>query len=329
VIAQRDIALACHKPSRAPGYDDRVVAVETEQGRLLAPQRNAPRGQLRALVAAARPLQWTKNLLVFAGVIFAAELDDPRRVAEAVLIFVSFSLASSAAYLVNDVRDAAEDREHPVKRLRPIASGELSPRLATGAAALLVLAALGIAAPAGLEAVGLVAAFVASQLAYTLWLKHVVLVDALTISWLFVLRAAAGAVGVDVRLSPWLVLCTGLLALFLALGKRRAELLLVSSDFAPGRPVLSGYSFALVDQLVAIVAAATISSYSIYTFTATDSAAMMLTIPFVVFGLFRYLYLMHQRALGEEPDRIALADPPIIATVVLWVTTAAIILIVV
>jgi len=294
---------------------------------MLVPERDARRGQLHALVVAARPLQWTKNLLVFAGVIFAAELSDPRRVAEAVLIFVAFSLASSAAYLVNDVRDAEGDREHPVKRLRPIASGEVSPRLATGAAALLVLAAFVIAAPAGLEAVGFVAAFVVSQIAYTVWLKHIVLIDALTISWLFVLRAAAGAVGVDVRLSPWLVLCTGLLALFLALGKRRAELLLVSSDLAPGRPVLSGYSFALLDQLVAIVAAATISSYSIYTFTATDSAAMMLTIPFVVFGLFRYLYLMHQRALGEEPDRIALADPPIIATVVLWVTTAALILI--
>src|SRR5688500_9393401 len=294
---------------------------------MLVPERDARRGQLHALVVAARPLQWTKNLLVFAGVIFAAELRDPRRVAEAVLIFVAFSLASSAAYLVNDVRDAEGDREHPVKRLRPIASGEVSPRLATGVAALLVLAAFVIAAPAGLEAVGFVAALVVSQIAYTVWLKHIVLIHARTTSWLLVPTASAGAVGVDLRLSPWLVLCTGLLALFLALGKRRAELLLVSSDLAPGRPVLSGYSFALLDQLVAIVAAATISSYSIYTFTATDSAAMMLTIPFVVFGLFRYLYLMHQRALGEEPDRIALADPPIIVTVVLWVTTAALILI--
>jgi 4-hydroxybenzoate polyprenyltransferase len=325
-MAHRDIALACHKRLRAPRYDDRVVAVETEEG-LLAPQLAARRSPVRALVIAARPLQWTKNLLIFAGVIFAAELGDPRRVAEAVLIFVSFSLASSAAYLLNDVRDAAEDRQHPVKRLRPIASGEVSPRLATSAAVVLVLAAIGFATLAGWEAVGILAAFVASQVAYTIWLKHIVLVDALTISWLFVLRAAAGAVGVDVRLSPWLVLCTGLLALFLALGKRRAELALVGSDLAPGRPVLSGYSFALVDQLVAIVAAATISAYSIYTFTATDSAAMMLTIPFVVFGLFRYLFLMHQRALGEEPDRIALADPPIIATVVLWVTTAALILV--
>jgi 4-hydroxybenzoate polyprenyltransferase len=326
-MAHRDIGLACHKPSRAPGYYGRVVAVETEEGRLLEPQLAARRSTLRALIVAARPLQWTKNLLVFAGVIFAAELDDPQRITEAVLLFVSFSLASSAAYLLNDVRDAAEDREHPVKRARPVASGEVSPRLAMGTAALLVIVGLGIGGLVGLEALGFLAAFVASQVAYTVWLKHVVLVDALTISWLFVLRAAAGAVGIDVRLSPWLVLCTGLLALFLALGKRRAELLLVGSDLAPGRPVLSGYSFALVDQLVAIVAAATISSYSIYTFTATDSAAMMLTIPFVVFGLFRYLYLMHQRALGEEPDRIALADPPIIATVVLWVSTAALILI--
>jgi 4-hydroxybenzoate polyprenyltransferase len=304
------------------------VVVETRDEPLLAPQADGRRAPLRALIDAARPEQWTKNLLVFAGVIFAAELGDARRVGEAVLLFVAFSLASSAAYLVNDVHDVAEDRAHSVKRTRPVASGEVPVRLALGAAAALAVASLGVAVATGLDALGLVAAFLASQLAYTLWLKHVVLVDALTISWLFVLRAAAGAVGVDVRLSPWLVLCTGLLALFLALGKRRGELVLVGSDLARGRPVLSGYSFELVDQLVAIVAAATISAYSIYTFTATDSAAMMLTIPFVVFGLFRYLYLMHQRALGEEPDRVALTDPPIIATVALWVTTAAIILVV-
>lgn len=302
------------------------MAVGTEGRPLLGPRLDTRRSRLRALIAAGRPLQWTKNLLVFAGVIFAAELDDAQRVGEAVLLFVSFSLASSAAYIVNDVRDVEEDRAHPVKRARPVASGEISPRVAEATAAVLVVAALLAAVPVGWEGVGFVAAFLLSQAAYTLWLKHLVILDALTIAWLFVLRAAAGAVGVDVRLSPWLVLCTGLLALFLALGKRRGELLLVGSESTPGRAVLSGYSVSLLDQLIAIVAAATISSYSIYTFTATDSAAMMLTIPFVVFGLFRYLFLMHQRSLGEEPDRIMLADKPIIATVLLWVATAAIIL---
>jgi 4-hydroxybenzoate polyprenyltransferase len=291
--------------------------------------RSAPavrRSSLRALVVAARPLQWTKNLLVFAGIVFAVELDDVGRWISALLLFASFCLASSACYLVNDVHDADEDRRHPVKRDRPIASGELAPRHALVAAGVLAAAAIALAVPTTWGGVVLVLTFLAFQGAYTLGLKDVVLLDALVIAWLFVIRAAAGAVGLDVRLSPWLVLCTGLLALFLALGKRRGELVLVGAELTPGRPVLQGYSLELVDQLVSIVAAATISAYSIYTFTATDSEAMMLTIPFVIFGLFRYLYLVHKHDLGEEPDRVAVTDKPILITVALWVLTAAVIL---
>ena len=305
------------------------VAVETREGRELVPGGRARRSAVRTFVRAARPLQWTKNLLVFAGIVFAAELGDVGRWIEALLIFAAFCLASSAAYLVNDVHDAVEDRAHPVKRSRPVASGELPARTALVGAAILVLLALAAVVPAGWEAVAFVAAFLLLQAAYTARLKHVVLIDALVIAALFVLRAGAGAVGIDVRLSPWLVLCTGLLALFLALGKRRGELVLVGAELTPGRPVLEGYSLALVDQLVTIVTAATISAYSIYTFTATDSAAMMLTIPFVVFGLFRYLYLVHEHHVGEEPDRVALTDVPILATVALWVATAAVILVLV
>jgi 4-hydroxybenzoate polyprenyltransferase len=287
----------------------------------------AERGQLRAFARAARPLQWTKNLLVFAGIVFAAELGDAGRWLEAVLIFAAFCLASSASYLANDVHDAAADRAHPVKRSRPVASGMLSARRALAGAAVLAVLAFFVALPTGWESVALIGAFLALQAVYTVRLKHVVLLDALLISSLFVLRAAAGAVGIDVRLSPWLVLCSGLLALFLALGKRRGELVLVGAERTPGRPVLEGYSLALVDQLLSIVTAATISAYSIYTFTATDSAAMMLTIPFVVFGLFRYLYLMHRHDAGEEPERVAVTDGPIIATVAIWIATAAIILV--
>jgi 4-hydroxybenzoate polyprenyltransferase len=302
------------------------VAVDMRDERVLAPRSDARSWSWRALVGAARPEQWTKNLLVLAGIIFATELSDVRRWVEALLLFASFCAASSAAYLLNDIRDAPQDRAHPVKRARAIASGAVSTRAAATASIVLALVALALASPTGLGALGIVAVFLGSQAAYTLGLKDVVLIDALVIAWLFVLRAAAGAVGVDVRLSPWLVLCTGLLALFLALGKRRGELVLVGADATPGRPVLSGYSLELVDQLVSIVAAATISAYSIYTFTATDSAAMMLTIPFVVFGLFRYLYLVHRHDLGEEPDRVALTDPPIIGTIALWIATAALIL---
>lgn len=275
---------------------------------------------------ALRPVQWTKNLLVFAGIVFAAELGDGQRWVESLLIFLAFCLASSASYLVNDVHDVAEDRAHPVKRLRPIASAQVPARAAIGAAVVFAVLAVVSAAPAGWEAIAFVAAFIALQASYTLWLKHVVLIDVLLISSLFVIRAAVGAVGIDVRLSPWLVLCSGLLALFLALGKRRGELVLVGAELTPGRPVLAGYSLELIDQLLSIVTAATISSYAIYTFTATESYAMMLTIPFVVFGLFRYLYLIHRHEVGEEPDRVALTDAPIIATVALWTATAAIIL---
>ena len=271
-------------------------------------------------------MQWSKNLLVFAGIVFAVELDDAGRWVESILIFAAFCLASSASYLVNDTRDAADDRAHPIKRTRPVASGELSPTAALTGAAVIAVASILLVVPTGWESVASVGAFLALQAAYSAGLKHLVLVDALAIALLFVIRAVAGAVGIDVRLSPWLVLCSGLLALFLALGKRRGELVLVSRDETVGRRVLDGYSLELVDQLVAIVTAATISAYSIYTFTATDSSAMMLTIPFVVFGLFRYLYLLHERDLGEEPDRVALTDVPIMATVALWIASAGIIL---
>ena len=303
-----------------------IASLSVELRSERAVPRATGRSSYLAFVRAARPLQWSKNLLVFAGIIFAVQLRDVGRWTESVLIFAAFCLASSASYLVNDARDAPEDRAHPIKRTRPIAAGELSVRAAIVGAALLALAAIAVAVPTGWEAVAFVVAFLLLQGAYSSGLKHVVLIDALVIATLFVLRAAAGAVGIDVRLSPWLVLCSGLLALFLALGKRRGELMLVMKEQTAGRRVLDGYSLDLVDQLVATVTAATISAYCIYTFTATDSSAMMLTIPFVVFGLFRYLYLVHQHDIGEEPDRVAVTDVPIIATIALWITSSAVIL---
>src|ERR671910_3205494 len=262
------------------------------------PQR---RSLLRAAFVSLRPRQWTKNLLLFAGIVFAAKLGDVTRWAEAIAAFGAYCAASSASYLVNDIRDAPHDRAHPVKRSRPIARGELSPRLAGMIAALLLVLAFLLVTPLGLASLLFLATFLALQGTYTLTLKHVVLLDVMTIGGLFVVRAAAGAAAVDVRISPWLLLCTALLALFLALAKRRGELVLVGAEATPGRPVLAGYSLALVDQLLAVVAAATISAYSIYSFSA-HSGAMMATVPFVVFGLFRYLLLVHRRDLGEEPE---------------------------
>jgi 4-hydroxybenzoate polyprenyltransferase len=286
-----------------------------------------PRRSLaRAAFAALRPRQWTKNLLLFAGIVFAAKLGDWWRWLDAFAAFAAYCAASSAAYLVNDVSDAAHDRAHPVKRMRPIARGEVSPRLAYGLASALLVVAFALVAPLGLVSVAFLVGFLALQAGYTLSLKHVVLVDVMAISGLFVLRAAAGAAAVHVRISPWLLLCTALLALFLALAKRRGELVLVGAEATPGRPVLEGYSLALVDQLVAIVAACTVISYSLYTFTARDSKAMMVTIPFVVFGVFRYLLLVHRQDLGEEPEEVLLRDVPILVCMAAWAVCAAILL---
>jgi 4-hydroxybenzoate polyprenyltransferase len=301
-----------------------VSAVERAPVVELRPRRSPTRAALVSL----RPRQWTKNLLLFAGIIFAAKLGDATRWLEAFAAFAAYCAASSAAYLVNDVRDAAHDRAHPVKSSRPIARGELSARSAYVLGGGLLAVAVALVAPLGLASLGFLAAFLLLQAAYTLQLKHVVLIDVMTIAGLFVLRAAAGAAGVHVRISPWLLLCTALLALFLALAKRRGELVLVGAEATPGRPVLEGYSLAFVDQLVAVVAACTIIAYSLYTFTARDSKALMVTIPFVVFGVFRYLLLIHRQHLGEEPEEVLLRDLPILVCIAAWAVCAAIILLV-
>jgi 4-hydroxybenzoate polyprenyltransferase len=279
-----------------------------------------------AALVALRPRQWTKNLLLFAGILFAAELGDRGRWLEAWAAFLAYCAASSAAYIANDLRDLQDDRLHPLKRLRPIPRGELPKETALALAAFLTVLALVIAAMLGLTSLGLLTLFLALQTAYSLGLKHAVLLDVMTIGALFVIRAAAGAVAVDVRISPWLLLCTALLALFLGLAKRRAELVLVGAQKTPGRPVLEGYSLELVDQLVSVVASSTVMAYSLYTFTARDSKAMMATIPFVLFGVFRYLLLVHRRDLGEEPERVLLSDAPILVSVAAWAATSALIL---
>ena len=275
---------------------------------------------------ALRPRQWLKNVLVFAGLVFAAKLGDAGRWLEAVAAFGAYCAVSSAAYLVNDLRDREDDRLHPVKRARPIARGELSPRRAVVLAAGLAAAALALAGVLGLVSVAFLLAFAGLQAAYSFSLKHVVLLDVLVIGSLFVIRAAAGAAAVGVRISPWLLLCTALLALFLALAKRRGELVLVGAQHTPGRPALEGYSLELVDQLVAIVAASTVIAYSLYTLTARDSKALLATVPFVIFGLFRYLLLVHRDDIGEEPEQVLLTDVPIILAVAGWIATAAVIL---
>jgi 4-hydroxybenzoate polyprenyltransferase len=286
-----------------------------------------PRRRLWASVVSLRPKQWTKNVLVFAGIVFAARVGDGARWVEAVTVFVAYCAASSAAYLVNDVRDAELDRLHPVKRLRPIARGELGARAALAGAAALAGLAITLAVLLGARTSALLVSFLALQAAYSAGLKHVALVDVAAIAGLHVIRAAAGAAAVHVHISAWLLACTALLALFLALAKRRAELALVSVDATPGRPALDGYSAVLLDRLVTCLAAATVAAYVAYSLTGGNSRWMAVTIPFVCFGIGRYVLLLRRRGAGEEPEEVLLRDPPLLGGIGAWVGVCAAILV--
>jgi len=284
------------------------------------------RSRVLLVASALRVRQWLKNLLLFAGLLFAVRLGDWRSWLEASSAFAAYCLASSAAYLLNDVCDAGRDRLHPVKRRRPVASGALSRQSALLASGLLLAAALGIGLALRFPFVLFLSAFVLLQVAYSLGLKHVVVLDVAAIAALFVLRAAAGAAAVHVRISPWLLLCTGLLALFLALAKRRGELLLVRTGETPGRRVLARYSLPVVERLLAFVAASTVIAYAVYTFTARDSLEMSVTIPLVLFAVLRYLLLVHREGVGEQPENVLLTDGPILASTILWAVSSALIL---
>lgn len=280
-----------------------------------------PQERGRALLAALRPKQWTKNLIVFIGAAFTLQLTDPRIVVMTSSGFLAFCLLSSAGYLINDVLDLEADRQHPVKRLRPIASGAVAPRLALAVAAVLASAGLtlGFLLKPAFALFGLL--YLLLTIAYSLLLKHWVLIDLFAIAGGFVLRAVAGAVLVSVRVSPWLYVCTVLAALFLGLAKRRQELSALAGDAQQHRRNLSEYTIDLVDQLMNIVTSATVMAYSLYTFSAPNlprNDAMMLTIPLVLYGLFRYLYLVRVKGLGGSPEELLLTDRPLLLTVLGW-----------
>jgi 4-hydroxybenzoate polyprenyltransferase len=286
---------------------------------------------LSGLLASLRPAQWTKNLVVFAGLIFGRRLMTPSALASALGAFVIFCALSGVVYLINDVVDRESDRLHPLKAKRPIAAGELSVAVAIAAAAVLGSGALVAAFSLG-RAFGLVAAgYLLLQAAYSGPLKHIVIVDVLAIAIGFVLRAVAGAVVIPVPISQWLLVCTILLALFLGLAKRRHELVVLADSAAAHRPILGEYSAYLLDQMIGIVAAATLVAYVFYTISPETQAKfgtqwLGLTIPFPLYGLFRYLYLVHRREGGGSPADTLLNDRPLLLCVALWV--AAVVLIV-
>ena len=283
---------------------------------------------LRSAVVAMRPRQWTKNLLLFAGLVFARRLDDKHAWLHATVAFGLYCAASSAAYLVNDVRDAEHDRHHRTKRDRPVAARLLTEHAALAIAAALALAALAGGAALGLWSLALVALFLAVQLAYSLGLKRIVGVDLLLIAGLFVIRAVAGAVAVHVYISGWLIGCTIVLSLFLGLSKRRAELHQVAAGTTPGRPVLRRYATDVVDRLVTATAAIASLSYMAYAVFG-PTPWMVVTVPFVLVGLARYLRLAHRGLLGESPEEILLTDAIVLGSVTGWIVSAAFVLLVV
>ncbi len=289
----------------------------------IRPLAHRLRRALAAAASAARPRQWTKNLLLFGGLVFANRIGDPVAWLAATLAALAFCAASSAAYLVNDIRDVAADRLHPVKKLRPIASGRLARRPALGLAVGLQVAGLALAVSIGPDVVGFVVAFTALQAAYTLGLKRIAFVDVIAIACLFVLRAAAGAAAVDVRISPWLLACTALLALFLGLTKRRAELILVRSGRAPGRAALAQYPLGATNGLIRATAGGIAVVYTLYGLLGSNGPVMVATAPLVGFGLARYLHLSRTRDIGEEPDRVLLGDLPLLLCVAGWTLVAA------
>lgn len=274
---------------------------------------------LKYLLKGMRPRQWTKNTFVFAALVFDRQLFNLGSLGRTFLAFIVFCLISGSVYLINDVFDINADKQHPVKKERPIASGKLPVRTALIAAVLISILALAVAFMLSRELMLIALLYLLINLAYSRWLKHVVLLDVLVIAFGFVLRVAGGVSVIHVqRFSPWLYVCMTLLALFLGFGKRRAEMAYNNTET---RKVLEGYSIALIDQLLTIVSATTIIAYSLYTFSAPSlpgSYLMMLTIPFVLYGIFRYLYLIQIKNAGGEPEELLLKDRPLQTTVLLW-----------
>ena len=313
-----------------PADSARPITSSSSEPAAVAARTSSPASTAAAVVLSLRPRQWSKNLFVFAGLVFGQQLFTPSAILAAVAFFVFCGL-SGAVYLFNDVADRDRDRRHPRKRLRPIAAGRLSVGAAVATASVLIVGGLGVglALGPGFALVGL--AYVALLTAYSAWLKHVVIVDVLVVAIGFTLRAVAGALAIDVEISGWLLICTILIALFLALGKRRHEYIALGGAADQHRPILHEYSEGLLDQMIAVVTASTVTAYALYTMspeTVTKFHTHLLpaTLPFVLYGIFRYLYLLYRRQLGGNPSELFLHDRALLVNTALWI--AAVLLII-
>ncbi len=285
---------------------------------------------MRAILATLRPQQWVKNFVLFAGLIFSQNLGRLDLVLETLAGFALFCLLSSSAYILNDIVDVESDRKHPLKSARPIAKGEI--KISTAIFLFVILAVISLGLSAWLSPLFALTAMIyfVLNLLYSLYLKHVVIIDVMCIALGFVIRAVAGAVLIGVEISAWLVVCTTLLALFLSFGKRRHELLLLETQATDHRKILSEYSPYFLDQMISVVTASTVVAYAFYTLSREveiklGTGHMDLTIPFVLYGVFRYLYLIHQKEGGGSPTRMLLTDKPILVNVILWLVAVVLI----
>ncbi len=288
--------------------------------------------KLYAILKTMRPKQWTKNLLLFAGLIFSHNLTDTSRGLRAVAAFVVFCILSGVVYFINDIKDLESDRNHPLKRQRPIASGELGVTTAIVVAGLLAAVGLAWAFTLNLKFAAITSVYFLLMIAYSFFLKHLVILDLMVVAMGFVIRSIAGIYAIEnpgehIPITPWFITCVLFLALFLAICKRRHELILLAGKATSHRPVLEHYSPAFLDQMVSVVTTATVMSYALYVTSGVKKESvhhhehMIWTLPFVLYGIFRYLYLVYRRDEGGAPEALLLKDPGLIATVILWLVS--------
>ncbi|MBN2472563.1 MAG: decaprenyl-phosphate phosphoribosyltransferase [Anaerolineae bacterium] len=274
----------------------------------------------RALLRTMRPKQWVKNGMVFVGLVFDAQLLILESVWRVALAFILFCLVAGTVYIINDLADIEKDRQHPRKRLRPLASGALPIPVARVTAVFLPLVTLGIALWFSPPLAATLFVYLVLQIAYSFWLKNIVVLDVLLIALGFLLRVVAGVVVIEVsRFSPWLYVVTGFAALFLAVGKRRQELIMLGDRAIDFRPAYRNYNLPLLDDMLRMVTTSTLLSYALYTFESRpDRYGMIVTIPFAVYAIMRYLYLLHVQGKGGAPDEVLLEDVPLMVTIFLW-----------
>ena len=286
---------------------------------------------LKGILISARPHHWVKNLIVFAALIFAKEYTHSQKIGFAIIAFAAFCLASSAVYLINDIFDRENDKKHPIKSKRPIASGKVPTSAAMATAAFLLIGGIILAILVNSGTLIMLLAYVALNLAYSALLKHLVIIDVMTIAAGFVLKAVAGGLAISVPISAWLLVCTTLLALFMGFGKRRHELTLLSSDASSHRRALENYSVGFLDQMISVVTSSTVVAYAFYTLSPEieerfGTKWLSLTIPFVLYGIFRYLYLIFHKDEGGSPTKLLLTDPPLILCVLLWLVSVILVI---